>query len=46
MRAEIWEALDGEQRRILGRALYSTYWDCVNLGLRDEAQGIIQPLTA
>ena len=46
MRAEIWETLDSEQRRILGRALYSTYWDCVNLGLRDDAQGIIQPLTA
>jgi hypothetical protein len=41
MHAKVSGALDTQQRRLLDHALYSTYWDCVDLGLRDEAQTII-----
>ena len=30
--------LDPIHRRLVEYALYSTYWDCVRLGLRDEAR--------
>jgi len=33
--------LTAETRRLVDRALYSTYWDCVRLGLRDEARSIL-----
>ena len=33
--------LDSQQRRLLDHALYSTYWDCVNLGVRDDAQRLL-----
>jgi len=33
--------LTAEARRLVDRALYSTYWDCVRLGLRDEARGTL-----
>jgi hypothetical protein len=46
MRAEIWDTLDSQQQRLLNHGLYSTYWDCVNLGLKDEAQGTIATLAA
>jgi hypothetical protein len=30
--------LTGEARHLVDRALYSTYWDCVRLGAREEAR--------
>jgi hypothetical protein len=38
MRNEYSGSMDRQQRRLLEHALYSTYWDCVNLGMRDEAR--------
>ena len=29
------------QRRLLEHTLYSTYWDCVRLDMRDDAQEIL-----
>jgi hypothetical protein len=31
------DTLDNQQRRLLDHVLYSTYWDCVELGMRDDA---------
>jgi hypothetical protein len=44
-RMEAYATLDGRQRRLLDHALYSTYWDCVNLGLRKEARRIVGALS-
>lgn len=33
--------LTGDARRLVDRAMYSTYWDCVRLGLRDEARNLL-----
>jgi hypothetical protein len=33
--------LDTDQRRLVNHALYSTYWDCVNVGARAEASTIL-----
>ena len=33
--------LTPEARCLIDRALYSTYWDCVRLGLRDEARVVL-----
>ena len=30
------------QRRQVNHALYSTYWDCVGLGIRDRAAAILE----
>lgn len=30
------------ERRLLDRALYSTYWDCVQLDLREQARRILE----
>ena len=34
--------LDAVQRRQVNRALYSTYWDCAGLGMRDKATTILE----
>jgi len=34
--------LSADARRLIDRALYSTYWDCVRLGLRDEARVMLK----
>lgn len=34
--------LNEQQRRLLDYALYSTYWDCVRLGLREEARRLLK----
>jgi hypothetical protein len=34
--------LDADQRRLVNHTLYSTYWDCVNLGAQDEATAILK----
>jgi hypothetical protein len=34
--------LDAVQRRQVKHALYSTYWDCVGLGMRDKATTILE----
>ena len=33
--------LDPTQRRLVHRAMYSTYWDCVGLGLQSTATPIL-----
>jgi hypothetical protein len=33
---------DADRRRLVSHALYSTYWDCVNLGSRAEATAIVK----
>ena len=35
---------DKEALRLLSRALYSTYMDCVSAGIGDEANGLMQPV--
>jgi hypothetical protein len=34
--------LDAAQRRQVNHALYSTYWDCVGLGMRSKATTILE----
>ena len=33
--------LTDEARSLIDRALYSTYWDCIRLGLRAEAREVL-----
>lgn len=33
--------LTAEARYLIDRSMYSTYWDCVRLGLRDEARLVL-----
>ncbi|MFN0074362.1 MAG: hypothetical protein ACKVVP_23010 [Chloroflexota bacterium] len=33
--------LTADARQLIDRALYSTYWDCVRLGLRSEAREVL-----
>jgi hypothetical protein len=33
--------LTAEARRLIDRAMYSTYWDCVRLGAREEARSVL-----
>ena len=33
--------LDPVQRRLVNRTLYSTYWDCVSLGIQTKAATIL-----
>jgi hypothetical protein len=42
MREELAETLDSQAQRLLDHALYSTYWDCVRLGNKDDAQRLLQ----
>jgi hypothetical protein len=35
-------AADDGQKRMLNKALYSTFVDCVDLGTGDEAKGLLQ----
>jgi hypothetical protein len=41
MRRELESSIDCQQRRLLEHALYSTYWDCATLDMRDDAQEIL-----
>jgi hypothetical protein len=34
--------LTPDQRRLVDHALYSTYWDCANLGARVEANTLLK----
>ncbi len=38
------DSSDKEALRLLSRALYSTYMDCVSAGVGDEANGLMQPV--
>jgi len=40
-RAMYGSALTVDVRSLIDRALYSTYWDCVRLGLRAEAREVL-----
>jgi hypothetical protein len=40
-RAMYGEELTVDARGLIDRALYSTYWDCVRLGLRAEARSVL-----
>jgi hypothetical protein len=42
LRTQSGETLDGPQRRLLDHALYSTYWDCVRLGNKADAQRLLK----
>lgn len=33
--------LTAEARRLIDRAMYSTYWDCVRLGAKEEARSAL-----
>ena len=35
------EDSDSEDRKLLQRALSSTYWDCIRLGLRADARKVL-----
>lgn len=41
MDAEVAERADPEQRRLLDRAMSSTYWDCIRLGMRAQARKVL-----
>jgi len=40
-RAMYGSELTEDARALIDRALYSTYWDCVRLGLRAEAREVL-----
>ena len=40
-RAMYGNELTEDARALIDRALYSTYWDCVRLGLRTEARQVL-----
>ncbi len=40
-RAMYGSELTVDARALIDRALYSTYWDCVRLGLRTEARKVL-----
>jgi hypothetical protein len=41
IRNEAARSLGNQQRRLLNHALYSTYWDCAELGMKDDAQRLL-----
>jgi hypothetical protein len=40
-RATYGQELTPDARLLIDRAMYSTYWDCVRLGLRSEARDVL-----